>query len=273
MSLVKRYALVETGSKYSTSYAAYFYDNVLKSYISPFHDIPLFNDQKGYLAHMIVEIPRWTNAKLEINTKSTLNPIKQDVKKGKPRFVNNIFPFHGYPWNYGALPQTWEDPDYVDLHTGAKGDNDPVDIIDIGCPLTQTGNVVIVKIVGCIALIDEGETDWKIIGINIDDPRHEKVSCLKTLKDNFPGILDNTIFWLRNYKVPCGSGQNKFAFEGEYLKDREFAMEIINCANISWKALVAREACPLSLARASDPKCDVSKHSVLINEVNISLNQ
>jgi inorganic pyrophosphatase len=34
-----------------------------------------------------------------------LNPIKQDVKKGKLRFVNNCFPHHGYIWNYGALPQ------------------------------------------------------------------------------------------------------------------------------------------------------------------------
>ena len=34
-----------------------------------------------------------------------LNPIKQDVKKGKLRYVNNCFPYHGYLWNYGALPQ------------------------------------------------------------------------------------------------------------------------------------------------------------------------
>ena len=34
-----------------------------------------------------------------------MNPIKQDIKKGKLRFVNNCFPYHGYIWNYGALPQ------------------------------------------------------------------------------------------------------------------------------------------------------------------------
>ena len=59
---------------------------------------------------MVVEIPRWSNAKMEIATKEALNPIKQDVKKGKLRYVKNFFPHHGYIWNYGALPQTWEDP-------------------------------------------------------------------------------------------------------------------------------------------------------------------
>ena len=42
---------------------------------------------------------------LQINKEEALNPIKQDVKKGKLRYVDNVFPFHGYPWNYGALPQ------------------------------------------------------------------------------------------------------------------------------------------------------------------------
>lgn len=33
------------------------------------------------------------------------NPIKQDVKNGKLRF----HPYNIH-WNYGMLPQTWEDP-------------------------------------------------------------------------------------------------------------------------------------------------------------------
>ena len=32
------------------------------------------------------KVPRWTNAKMEIDLKSALNPIKQDVKKGKLRY-------------------------------------------------------------------------------------------------------------------------------------------------------------------------------------------
>ena len=34
--------------------------------VSPFHDIPLYADQEKGILNMIVEIPRWTNAKLEV---------------------------------------------------------------------------------------------------------------------------------------------------------------------------------------------------------------
>lgn len=34
--------------------------------VSPFHDIPLFANEQGTVLNMIVEIPRWTNAKLEV---------------------------------------------------------------------------------------------------------------------------------------------------------------------------------------------------------------
>ena len=53
------------------------------------------------------------------------NPIKQDEKKGKARLYHGpIF------WNYGCLPQTWEDPNVkgdADVG-GAFGDDDPVDV-------------------------------------------------------------------------------------------------------------------------------------------------
>ena len=71
-----------------------------------FHYTPM----KKTILNMIVEVPRWTNAKLEISKEQKLNPIIQDTKKGKLRFVRNCFPHHGYIHNYGAFPQTWEDP-------------------------------------------------------------------------------------------------------------------------------------------------------------------
>ena len=61
-----------------------------------------------------------------------LNPIKQDIKKEKLRFVANVFPHKGYIWNYGALPQTWEYPEHVDKSTNCGGDNDPIDVCEIG---------------------------------------------------------------------------------------------------------------------------------------------
>uniref|UniRef100_G1N310 inorganic diphosphatase n=1 Tax=Meleagris gallopavo TaxID=9103 RepID=G1N310_MELGA len=110
-----------------------------------------------------------------IATEEPLNPIKQDTKKGKPRYVANIFPHKGYIWNYGALPQTWEDPNHTDNITGCCGDNDPVDVCEIGSKVRSSGEVVQVKVLGVLALLDEGETDWKIIAIGVDDPEAQKI--------------------------------------------------------------------------------------------------
>ena len=90
------------GSKFSTDFRVYF-ENSEKKLISPFHDIPLKTPSGNF--NMVCEIPRWSNGKFEISTGEAMNPIKQDIKKGKLRFVKNLFPHHGYIWNYGALPQ------------------------------------------------------------------------------------------------------------------------------------------------------------------------
>lgn len=38
-----------------------------KGPISPFHDIPLLSDPTNKIFNMVVEIPRWTNAKMEVS--------------------------------------------------------------------------------------------------------------------------------------------------------------------------------------------------------------
>ena len=52
--------------------------------------------------------------------------------------------------------QTWENPNVVDERTGCKGDNDPIDVCEIGHRVAKRGDVVQVKVLGTIALIDEG---------------------------------------------------------------------------------------------------------------------
>jgi hypothetical protein len=36
--------------------------------VSPFHDIPLYANQEQTILNMIVEVPRWTNAKMEVSS-------------------------------------------------------------------------------------------------------------------------------------------------------------------------------------------------------------
>ncbi|VDI07699.1 inorganic pyrophosphatase, partial [Mytilus galloprovincialis] len=92
---------------------------------------------------------------MEINKEEKLNPIRQDVKKGALRYVKNVFPHHGYIWNYGAFPQTWEDPDHTTEETGTKGDKDPLDVCEIGYKVHPRGAVIQVKVLGTMCLVDE----------------------------------------------------------------------------------------------------------------------
>ncbi|KPP63296.1 inorganic pyrophosphatase-like, partial [Scleropages formosus] len=187
--------------------------------------------------HAVVEVPRWTNAKMEIATKDPLNPLKQDVKKGKLRYVANVFPHKGYIWNYGAIPQTWEDPDHKDGDTGCCGDNDPIDVCDIGSKVCSRGEVIKVKVLGTLALIDEGETDWKVIAVNVEDPEADNFNNIDDVRRLKPGYLEATVDWFKRYKVPDGKQENQFAFNGEF-KDKDFAIDVIKSTHEYWKALV-----------------------------------
>jgi inorganic pyrophosphatase len=186
---------------------------------------------------MVVEIPRWSNAKLEIATQEYLNPIKQDTKKGLLRFVKNCFPHHGYIWNYGCFPQTWEDPGHVHPDTKAKGDNDPLDVIEIGEIVGYVGQVKQVKVLGVMALLDEGETDWKVVTIDVTDPLASKLNDIEDVEKYMPGLLRATNEWFRIYKIPDGKGENFFAFGGE-AKGKKYTDDVISECHAAWRRLV-----------------------------------
>ena len=48
-------------------------------------------------------------------------------------------------------------------HLPLEGDNDPLDVIEFGTRQLATGSVTPVKVLGVLALLDSGETDWKIL--------------------------------------------------------------------------------------------------------------
>ena len=88
------------------------------------------------------------------------------------------------------LNQTWEDPNITDTHTGQKGDGDPIDVVEIGYKVASRGEIKKVKVLGVMALIDEGETDWKVIAIDINDPLAEKMNDIEDVKKTMPGLLE-----------------------------------------------------------------------------------
>ncbi|KAJ4516210.1 hypothetical protein HRR83_005515 [Exophiala dermatitidis] len=190
---------------------------------------------------MVVEIPRWSNAKLEISRNEAFNPIKQDVKNYSPRFVANLFPYKGYIWNYGAFPGTWEDPSYVHPDTRHPGDNDPLDALEIGERVAYTGQIKQVKVLGVMALLDGGATDWKIIVIDINDPCASQMSDISDVQQHFPGLLEATRDWFKLYKVPDGKEPNKIALNEEF-GDKHYAMSIVEECRHAWEKLIDGQA-------------------------------
>uniref|UniRef100_A0AC35U8W5 Inorganic diphosphatase n=1 Tax=Rhabditophanes sp. KR3021 TaxID=114890 RepID=A0AC35U8W5_9BILA len=233
-----KYSIVEKGQLNSLDYRVFFKKG--DAIISPWHDIPLFEDEEKKIYNMVVEIPRFSNAKMEMSTADPATPIKQDSKNGVPRFVNNIFPFCGYPWNYGALPQTWEDPSHIDAKTEAKGDNDPIDVIEVGTTTHKVGDIIQVKVLGILAMIDEGETDWKILAIDVNDPLAHSLNNTADVALAFPGLIGASKTWFEIYKVPTGKALNKFAFNGDW-QDVETTHAIIAETHESWKQLIKNE--------------------------------
>ncbi|MCJ1226454.1 Inorganic pyrophosphatase [Toensbergia leucococca] len=218
--------------------------------VSAFHDVPLYANEQQTVLNMIVEIPRWTNAKLEISKDEPLNPIKQDIKKGKLRFVRNCFPHKGYLWNYGAFPQTWEDPNVVHPETKAKGDNDPLDVCEIGELVATTGQIKQVKVLGVMALLDEEETDWKIIVIDINDPLAPRLNDIEDVERHLPGLLRATNEWFRIYKIPDGKPENQFAFSGE-CKNKKYATDVVRECAEAWEKLITGKTQPNGVTLAN----------------------
>lgn len=113
---------------------------------------------------------RRSRPKFEINKEAPFNPIRQDTKNGKLR---------EYPYdstvNYGAFPQTWEDPFHREKGLDLGGDNDPLDVLELSSKVCSTGDVYDVKVIGALALVDGGEMDWKVITVRTDDALALKV--------------------------------------------------------------------------------------------------
>jgi len=151
--------------------------------------------------------------------------------------VKNFFPHHGYIWNYGALPQTWEDPTHVDENTKVAGDNDPIDVIEIGGKIHPRGSVIQVKVLGVLAMIDDGETDWKVFCIDVTDEDASKLNDIADLKAHKPGLVEATVEWFKYYKVPDGKPVNQFAFNDE-AKDKAFAENVIEQTHQQWQRLI-----------------------------------
>ena len=64
---------------------------------------------------------------------------------------------------------------------------------EIGARVPARGEVIQVKALGILAMIDEGETDWKVICIDVKDEMADKLNNLEDVEKLKPGLV---LCWL-----------------------------------------------------------------------------
>lgn len=208
---------------------------------SPWHDVPLKTagaETDEFSA--VFEIARNSTAKMEVATDEEHNPIKQDTKKDKKTGEKYLRHYMLNPcFNYGMIPQTWENSAHKDRETQAYGDNDPLDIVEISTSKIVTlGEHQAVKVLGALCLLDQGELDWKIIALNAAEAKEKRVKNMEDFNRTNPGALKEIADWFRTYKTFEGKGENTFGYEGRFLS-AERTIEIIHENNAFYKELLS----------------------------------
>jgi 3'-phosphoadenosine 5'-phosphosulfate synthase len=205
-------------------------------YDSMWHDVRLRpSGDSGDIINMVTEIPMYYTSKMEVQKKLENNPIAQDTNDdGSSRYYTYGTPF----FNYGFIPQTWEDPD-LKSSQGYGGDNDPLDVMEIGSTPLRMGSIQPCRVLGSLELIDEGETDHKIICIALNDKDASSIQSLEDLERVKPGHIDTLKDWLKRYKTSDGKPENSLA--SEIPKTTNEAMAVIEETHVRWKTLCGKD--------------------------------
>ncbi len=126
------------------------------------------------VVYAVVEIPKGSRNKYEYD-------------KDKEAFALDrvlYSPFH-YPAEYGIIPQSlWDD-------------GDPMDILVLMDEATFPGCVIETRPIGVMRMIDGGDSDDKVLGVPINDPRYEEI---KDIADVAPALLKEIEHFFQDYK-------------------------------------------------------------------------
>lgn len=149
-----------------------------------YYDLPAKTGENKYNA--VIEIPSGTNKKIEFNKES--NSFEIDKKNGKDRVVEYL-PYLG---NYGFIPSTYSIPQ-------KGGDGDALDVLILS-ESVEVGAVLEFIPIAVLKLIDNGESDFKIIGIPTKENKQIiRVSSFNQLKNEYPEVLDVIELWFLKY--------------------------------------------------------------------------
>lgn len=128
---------------------------------NPWHRVAV-GEQAPHVVNGIIEIPKNTRAKYELDKESGL--LKMD---------RVLFSSINYPQNYGFIPQTYCD------------DQDPLDILILSQIDVVPLCLVEAKVIGAMRMIDSGEMDDKIIAVASHDMSVNHYNDISELPNHF----------------------------------------------------------------------------------------
>lgn len=139
----------------------------MKSTFNPWHHVSPGNQSTG-LVNGIIEIPKGTRAKYELDKESGLLKLDRVL-------YSSVY----YPANYGFIPQSYCD------------DKDPLDILILSQIDVVPLCIVPAKVIGVMRMLDGGEADDKIIAVAVGDPSVSHINDIAELPQHFISELRN----------------------------------------------------------------------------------
>jgi inorganic pyrophosphatase len=141
----------------------------------PWHDLPNNPDTAAEWFNVVIEIPKGSKLKYEL-----------DKPSGLLRVDRVLYSSVIYPANYGFLPRSYCD------------DGDPLDVLVLGNEPVQPLAIMQARAIGVMRMMDEGQGDDKVIAVHIHDPSFNEYTDIEQL----PGHLFKEIQrFFQDYKV------------------------------------------------------------------------
>lgn len=159
-------------------------------------------------------IPNEVTVIVEIN-KGSKNKYELDKETGLIKLDRVMHTSQDYPFDYGFVPQThWHD-------------GDPLDVVLLTTYPLVPGLLLDARPVAVMDMIDNDESDAKIIAVPVEDPRFKNV---KDLADVNPHVIEEIKHFFETYKQI-----QKKAVTIPTIRDRKAATDVITEAIALYK--------------------------------------
>ena len=128
--------------------------------LHPWHSLDI-GEKAPEIVNMVVEIPRGSKVKYELDKKSGLICVDRI-----------LYGSYMYPANYGFIPQSYCE------------DGDPLDILAIAQEPFYPRSIASCRVIGAMEMIDDGDPDDKIIAVFDGDPEYKDIDDISQLPES-----------------------------------------------------------------------------------------